>query len=435
MSEPGWHPDPLGRSDRRYYDGDRWTEHIVDASGAQSVDPLGIDPSPEPSGATDAGASEAPGAAPTASGPVIGTPPPRPTAAPTTPAPGEASPPAGTGAPADPDATSVFRAEPLPPPPAEEPVGADAPTEATPAATSGAPGAPAAAAGAGLFGTPAPSPGSATPPPSDQQQGALAQPAWGAHAWGQPGHGGPAPQGRVKKVDKISVVGLVLAVLGIALGVLSLFALPWIGADGIDLGGEDGFSEGRELAETGILGALAGGLLINLAYFTVFVGGAIALGKALGSRAVGVAALVVAVIGLVVLSVMGFSAIDDAGVTTDAGTEVFEPSGTFGDDPEDRLTGTAIYTTVVMVLVVVMAGIGLLLHGIAGRILAFLGLGLLVPLVLGGALVLVGNLDDLVGGFVDVSYSLKAGAWALVGSAALLAIASAVPGGSKQTQG
>lgn len=42
--EAGWHPDPLGRFDGRYYDGRRWTQHVgrVEADGTrrQLEDPL-----------------------------------------------------------------------------------------------------------------------------------------------------------------------------------------------------------------------------------------------------------------------------------------------------------------------------------------------------------------------------------------------------------
>lgn len=34
----GWHPDPFGRFDHRYWDGERWTEHVATA-GQQSTDP------------------------------------------------------------------------------------------------------------------------------------------------------------------------------------------------------------------------------------------------------------------------------------------------------------------------------------------------------------------------------------------------------------
>ena len=40
----GWHPDPLGRFDSRWYDGDRWTQHVgrvsPDGSHTQFEDPL-----------------------------------------------------------------------------------------------------------------------------------------------------------------------------------------------------------------------------------------------------------------------------------------------------------------------------------------------------------------------------------------------------------
>ena len=41
---PGWHPDPLGRFDARYYDGQRWTQHVgrvgADGSRQQFEDPV-----------------------------------------------------------------------------------------------------------------------------------------------------------------------------------------------------------------------------------------------------------------------------------------------------------------------------------------------------------------------------------------------------------
>ena len=36
----GWHADPSGRQELRYYDGTRWTEH-VSTGGLQATDPLG----------------------------------------------------------------------------------------------------------------------------------------------------------------------------------------------------------------------------------------------------------------------------------------------------------------------------------------------------------------------------------------------------------
>jgi hypothetical protein len=42
----GWHPDPLGRPELRYWDASQWTEHVADA-GVAGVDPPEADPSPE----------------------------------------------------------------------------------------------------------------------------------------------------------------------------------------------------------------------------------------------------------------------------------------------------------------------------------------------------------------------------------------------------
>lgn len=43
-SNAGWHPDPLGRFDGRYFDGQRWTQHVgrIEADGTrrQLEDPL-----------------------------------------------------------------------------------------------------------------------------------------------------------------------------------------------------------------------------------------------------------------------------------------------------------------------------------------------------------------------------------------------------------
>jgi hypothetical protein len=35
----GWHPDPRGRHDMRYWDGAKWTDHVSDA-GVTSTDPV-----------------------------------------------------------------------------------------------------------------------------------------------------------------------------------------------------------------------------------------------------------------------------------------------------------------------------------------------------------------------------------------------------------
>ena len=36
---PAWHPDPTGRHEHRYWDGERWTDHVADA-GQAATDPL-----------------------------------------------------------------------------------------------------------------------------------------------------------------------------------------------------------------------------------------------------------------------------------------------------------------------------------------------------------------------------------------------------------
>ncbi|HUP72430.1 MAG TPA: phospholipid scramblase-related protein [Acidimicrobiales bacterium] len=40
VTPPGWFPDPLGRHEQRYWDGQQWTEHVA-SHGRQSVDPVG----------------------------------------------------------------------------------------------------------------------------------------------------------------------------------------------------------------------------------------------------------------------------------------------------------------------------------------------------------------------------------------------------------
>ncbi|MEV1329733.1 DUF2510 domain-containing protein [Micromonospora costi] len=37
---PGWYPDPSGRQPVRWFDGDRWTAHVVDGGGQPRLDPL-----------------------------------------------------------------------------------------------------------------------------------------------------------------------------------------------------------------------------------------------------------------------------------------------------------------------------------------------------------------------------------------------------------
>ncbi len=75
MSVPaGWSPDPYGRYAQRYWDGAKWTAHVVDGEGTQLVDPLGtsmVVPFATPASATGPGpgAGAAPGSTPQSSAP------------------------------------------------------------------------------------------------------------------------------------------------------------------------------------------------------------------------------------------------------------------------------------------------------------------------------------------------------------------------------
>lgn len=44
---PEWLPDPHGRYDHRFWDGNEWTDQVASAGQAE-VDPLGVAPTPEP---------------------------------------------------------------------------------------------------------------------------------------------------------------------------------------------------------------------------------------------------------------------------------------------------------------------------------------------------------------------------------------------------
>jgi hypothetical protein len=46
-SPAAWHPDPSGAHEHRYWDGERWTEHVADG-GVAAIDPL---PAAPPAGA------------------------------------------------------------------------------------------------------------------------------------------------------------------------------------------------------------------------------------------------------------------------------------------------------------------------------------------------------------------------------------------------
>lgn len=89
MSNPAaWHPDPTGRHEHRYWDGEAWTDHVADA-GQSSTDPVdgsgaaGVAdassgaPGPSDPGGADTGTgatAASPGAAPIGASPPGGTP-------------------------------------------------------------------------------------------------------------------------------------------------------------------------------------------------------------------------------------------------------------------------------------------------------------------------------------------------------------------------
>jgi hypothetical protein len=55
---PAWHPDPTGKHDHRWWDGERWTEHVADA-GQASIDPLEGAPAAGSAGAAEHTTTEA----------------------------------------------------------------------------------------------------------------------------------------------------------------------------------------------------------------------------------------------------------------------------------------------------------------------------------------------------------------------------------------
>ena len=40
MSPAAWHPDPTGRHHLRYFDGNKWTDHVTTQTGVQTLDPV-----------------------------------------------------------------------------------------------------------------------------------------------------------------------------------------------------------------------------------------------------------------------------------------------------------------------------------------------------------------------------------------------------------
>jgi hypothetical protein len=64
VSHPAaWQPDPTGKHDHRWWDGERWTEHVADA-GQAGVDPLDRDVPPPSSSSEDAPSSDVAGSSP-----------------------------------------------------------------------------------------------------------------------------------------------------------------------------------------------------------------------------------------------------------------------------------------------------------------------------------------------------------------------------------
>ncbi|MDN5746875.1 MAG: DUF2510 domain-containing protein, partial [Nocardioidaceae bacterium] len=57
MPEAAWHPDPTGRHELRYWDGNQWTEHVAD-QGVQSTSPVVMEPAADQGAAGSAGAHQ-----------------------------------------------------------------------------------------------------------------------------------------------------------------------------------------------------------------------------------------------------------------------------------------------------------------------------------------------------------------------------------------
>ncbi|QYG93848.1 DUF2510 domain-containing protein [Iamia sp. SCSIO 61187] len=435
MSDAGWHPDPHGRADRRYHDGSRWTEHVADAEGTATVDPLGADAAPGP----PAGPDE-PTSSPAI---VIGPPPPRRPRGATPPA--EATSDVTVALPAAPPTAAPATA---PPPVASPPVAPDEPTTADlpPAAHADAPrtqrmgpeDVAAAAALADATGR--------NPRPDGLAPGA--------------GPGEPTAD-RAAAQARLSVLGLIGSLVGIGLGLVALLGLPWLsGGAGVD---DASYLDLREAVTRAgpDIGAIANGFIVSGAIFVVAVGGIIAVGRSLGLAAARVLATVAVLGGLAALSVTGFLAMDlDDGASGAAGTEdpvpapagspVTTPTGDTIIDPatgapvttpdvgqgettpaegqevavdpsaaEDRLAAAAVLATAVMGVAAALGVIGLLLRHATGHLVA--GVGLLVGFVWAVGAVGVLSTEDDVG-------DLGLGPYGVVASALLLAVSAAVPG-------
>lgn len=441
MTAAGWHPDPHGRAHRRYHDGTAWTAHVSDAAGARALDPDGAGrrsdepvaiadapppgmvigpPPPRRSGPAEAPADEAEGVTedPTVTiGPIVG-PEPEPTTdaglpdLPTGPVdPDEAA----RAAALEPESTTVL--------PGERPRGAGS-ADATQVTRvpgdllhRGAPGGPKTPPGGSVAARPAP---------------------------GVTGRAGASPAG----------IGLALA--GVAIGLVSLLALPW--AEGG--GAEASFADLRRVvvAAGPDIGPAPTALLLTGAFSALALGGTIALARAVGLAAVRYLAVALVVLGAVGLSVVGLSSpgsvrapgAEDATSTTVAGrpgTVIVDESGAAVTEPDtgaiatvpeptpdqalrhdgpvetarDRLRRGALLGTGLTAVVALLGVVGLLVRGTAGHVLAAAGLA-----VSGlGAAVGVGGLatQGQLGG-------LGNGALGFVVATIALAVAAALPASS-----
>ncbi len=558
MTDPGWHPDPFGRAGRRYHDGSRWTEHVADDGGNQSIDPPGPGPAPAAEAATTAGPAAAvdpgtsavdPGAGadagggqgggrgdqpPATPGIVIGAPPPRArrgeataAAAASRPPAADAAPrapaaPASPAAPATPaarrddgddldaeptQAVSAVRREPsltkpaAPPPaaaagprvePTAPPVDA-APVDAPPSPATGDQAttvipADVAAAVARSAAVTGPIPGdrisadssSLGPMPStdggdqttvipvmglDAVAAAVAQ---GAPPTGQRSQG-PAPVPRPR--GGLNVIGLVLALLGLLLGLVSVLLLPWGGG-----GGTPGYLDVRtSVDELGPpIGAIPTSLMLSGGLFAVVAAGLVALARAVGKRGLAIVALVGVAIAFLGLSALGVLAVDvrsedipglpqvaptvpenqepgspatdpatGAPPTVPGGAAVTDPlTGApptvpdqgqsaedqadsvaadvedFVEDAERNLIGGAIVAFAAMFLATVLVGVGLVRSPDGNALMAFAGLALTTAWVIVGTVQLGG--PDGIG-------DLGIGPWVLAAGSVLMALSTLVP--------
>ena len=267
MSEPGWHPDPYGRYEYRFWDGQQWTDQAStggvtyrDADVQQApptpdqASPAQATPEPAVPGPTPPeppAAADVPDAAPADPAPEPSQPSTAPDATTVIPPPGAESPEPTPEPPAAPAPAAPAAPSPQPPaapeaPAAPEPAAAPPPPEpsapeppATPEPPAAATPPPPPAAAASPPPPPAPSaPASTPPPPTPAAQVPPAQP--GAPPPPAP-LGGPAGEKKRNWVP-IAIAGGVAAVVLIGLIVL----LGGGGGGGDGTGEEDFALGGRE---------------------------------------------------------------------------------------------------------------------------------------------------------------------------------------------